>query len=321
MKKFLYAFFIAPLFIYAQQNATLTDQYFSQGIIKAQQRQQQIFSDDTPEVIFEHIKSATEENTHVQKAKYVQLFFKPAMKKNNFIKNNSKKHWTKFYLAGYCRVPYEVSVSRLAQFVSLTCNFNKGEGVLTAMFVPDIYSKALIGKPLYVTLNNKKYYVKGGVIMNALKTSINIASVVNDRKIERFIAQTGVDSANIVTKQALAYLQQKQQSETQSQAIYPDSNTSNPVVVTNTQAPHVKDYIQNATVQILSKIINNVSNTFFMNLPYLFKVNAHTVFYVNLYVTDEYEGLPNLSIKSDSLDISNPKGRKNIILNGGIEKK
>ena len=314
MKKIKFFLLMASL-LFAQYPSTMTDS-FIQGTIKAEKQQAKIFSDDTPEVIYEHIKTALNENTQVQKASYVNIYY--VKKQKRFIKTTKNKHhYVSFYLNGYCELPYKVTVSRLSQFVYLRCNFNKGKGTLAALLVPDLYSKALVGKPIYVVLNNKRYYVKGGVIMNAQKTSINIASVINDRKIEKFIAKTGIDTANIVTKQALAYLQAKQQSEQQQQAYY-DQNTSNPIVITNYQKPQVKDYVQTAGIQILSQIIQNVSNSFFINLPYLFEVNKNTIFYTDLYVTDKYQGLPNLNVNTNSLDV---KKNETIQIKGGFEKK
>lgn len=313
-------FLIFIPFLLMAQNSEMQDNFIS-GTIKAQQNQTKIYSDDTQEVIYEHIKTAINENTQVQRASFAKIYYTPKINKkqnNNYKKN---QHFTKFYLNGYCQLPYQVQVDKLTQFVSLKCNFDKGEGKLTIMLVPDVYSEALVAKPLYVVLNNKKYFVKGGIVMNAQKTSINLASVINDRKIEKFLAQTGISSANIITKQAEAYLQAKQQSETQNTVIYPDGNTSNPVVVSNTQPPHIKDYIQNTGIQILSNIINNVSDSFFINLPYLFKINKNTIFYTELFVTDEYEGLPLLKINSNSLEIDNPKKKKILNINGGFEKR
>ena len=324
--KIIFLTIFSFIFLFADNNM-FNDNVFSQGISK-DKTTNKILSNDYDVVTMEHLKANLANNPKVVSANNENIFFnnKKLLKKEAILlkKKENKPKYKQFYINGYCVLNHMIEISRLSAIANLNCNFNKGNGTLTTLLVPDIYSKAVVGKPLYITFNNKpnkKYFVIGGVLMNAQQTSINLASVVNDRKIDRFLAKTGIDSANIVTQNALAYLETKLQSNTQEQVTYLNTNNGiTPVKTQNTKPPKVSDYLKVTALQLLSNLVKNVSDAFYQDLPYLFKINKNSMFYCDLYVTDEYQGLPSINKNTNNLVVKNPLNSKQptsqIILKG-----
>jgi len=331
MKKIFFMLFIINLTILFAKNDELTNDFIkftqtsSPTPLYLNQTQQNHKANENKKVYVDTFAMQTiinnyNNNNKVQTAKMVNLINKNNNTNINIAKNNlnqyeykkNKAVYNNFYLTGFCVVPNKVSISRLSATVVLNCNFsNNLNGKLTALFVPDLYSKALIAKPLYITFNknpNKRYFVLGGILMNATQTSLNIASIINDRKIEQFLAKEGIDSANIVTKNAMAYLQERIKSRQQTSVTYMKDENGNivPIQQQQIQKPKITDYIAVSALQLLSNIVSNVSNIFYENLPYLFLVKKNTMLYADLYLTDKPQGLPSFAIPTNNIVVKNP---------------
>ena len=327
LKKFFITLIIAILFgnLYAKN---LEDDFvnYAKGTELEEKKENKI-EDITDSVTFEYVKMEKENDTNIYSANKVNIAYDIKNKKqikdfNKNIKqqslyymNNKTNKSTSFYLTGYCVIKNPVKIERLSAMSYLDCNFDKGNGKLAVLLVPDVYSKALIGKPLYVIFNNnpnKRYYVHGGVVMNAQQTSLNIASIVNDRKIDRYLAKTSIDSANIVTINALNYLKAKQESSKQTKVTYMKDENGDlvPIQSQETKSPKISDYIAVSTMQLISNAVKNLGDMFYEDLPYFFKIKANTMFYVDLYLSDKPQGLPNINKPTNNLIIKNPPNSK-----------
>jgi hypothetical protein len=169
--------------------------------------------------------------------------------------------------------------------------------------------------------------VLGGVITNAKRTSINLASLINDRKIDRLLSKTAIDAANIVTQNAMAYLQDRMKTNTQEKVTYLNNNNSTTPIKTQTTKPlKISDYLKVSALQLISNLVKNAGNIFYKDLPYLFKAKKNTMYFADLYVTSKYKGLPNIDTNNkNDLIIKNPVEGKitpsSITLNSNTIKK
>lgn len=282
---------------------------------------------DYEEVIYEHLKLADKEKRKVVMAKSENLYYIPPIAKKSdeniskaYIDSlKNKNQHNAVFLSGYCYGPDQaIEVSRLSSYVYLKCNFNNINAELATLLIPDAFSKALIGKPLYLKIGSNRYPVKGGVVMNYNRTSLNLAHIVNDRKIETFLAKSGISGAEVATKQAEAYLKDKKASRTtQEQTNIATANSAQVVTATNTQAPQVSDYLATAGVQFISALVKNGAEVFMTDLPYLFKTQKNGAYYADLMVTTQksYEQLPNISIPGT---LTRSESIKNSSKNSGI---
>lgn len=220
------------------------------------------------------------------------------------------------FLQGYCSMPNELTIERIAGYSVLRCDFlEHGQGTLAISVTPDFYSQALVGTPLYVTLsNNQKYTIQNGVILNGARTSINIATSVNDRLIEKIVASTGVTSATIVTKYAQEYLQERKQSrevEEGGDSIISGGNIIQTPTKKNHKEPVKSDYITGATIELASNLIALFGNAYIDSLPYTFKINKDTILYTDLKIDFNERGMRGINYSpTNMIQIDEPKFNK-----------
>lgn len=227
--------------------------------------------------------------------------------------NDMQKEPQISFLQGYCTTPNELTVERVAGYTLLRCDFlEHGQGTLAISVTPDFYSQALIGTPLYVTLNNnQKYTVQNGVVLNGTRTSINIASSVNDRLIQKVIASVGITSSSIATKYAQAYLDERKASREVEQE--GDVITNGDTVIqkgntTNHQNPPKSDYITGAVVELVSSLASIVGNAYIDSIPYTFKINSNTILYTDLKIDFNEKGMRGINYTpSNMIQIDEPR--------------
>ena len=226
-----------------------------------------------------------------------------------------------FFTGGYCRLLSPLKVETLAQYASFSCDLEGSDDKvrLTALIQPEHISKALIARPLYVkTAEGNRFLVANGVMMNATQNNINLASKVNDYKIERLLAKGAIESTNIVSNYAREYLEAKKQSDVVQTAYGDDRNSSSSAldqlllgsrsgVATNTKAPSKKDYVNMAGIELVSKAVELLGTAFLDNLDYLYEMDADTVYYVDLMVSTS-ESMEGVSYNLSSLVNKSPRG-------------
>lgn len=280
---------------------------------------------DYEEVVMNHIKLNQQNNIAIANAKEDSLFFipppvSPSDNNNGMADSNGSNKDDNlneiYYLSGYCFAGEKaVDVSRLSSYSYLRCNFDRviaqnktkipdylSSPTLATLLIPDAFSKALIGKPLYLSSGENRMSVLGGVIMNYEKTSINLAHIVNDRKIASFMMQGGIRTADVATAQAQAYLDAKRAAATEKNVAYENSaNVDRTIVSENTAAPEVSDYLFNAGIKIVSELVKTGGEIFKEDLPYLFQTQGNAVYFVDIAVSREYQSLPSLNISGTSL--------------------
>jgi len=196
-----------------------------------------------------------------------------------------------FHASGYCVVPNEVEVNTISAYTVLSCDLNgiAKKVELTAMLVPDFYSGALVAKPLYFNHNNMRLRSAKGVILNADRTSLNIANVINDRKVEKIVANFAYNTANIVTVQAQAYLDADSQARTTEDVVSTSSGSGGTTVTkgTNTTSPDLGIFVANAGIQMVSNLAKLISEANINSIKYSFKVNQGSILYVDSIITND----------------------------------
>lgn len=208
------------------------------------------------------------------------------------------------YLQAYCTLPNEVTVERLASYAILSCDFlNYGRGNLAITLTPDFYSLALVATPLHITINNHKFLVSEGVVLNAARTSINIATSVNDYKIKKIVAAGGIALGNSVTAAAQQYLSQYEQSQTKQSggdSYVTDGVIVSPNATTNTDKPDTVTYLATAGIEFMSKMVEIVGNSYLDSIPYTFKINQHTLLFADLQADFNTNGIRGVNFAPDN---------------------
>lgn len=196
------------------------------------------------------------------------------------------------YTRGYCFLDREIFVEKIATYAYFECNFKKPFGTveLTVSVVPEFYAKALIGNPLYVTKDGKRYPVKNGVILTKDKNSINIANFVDDYMTEKVSASLGINGLNAVAKQAQAYMVQRRASDNIQGVVTSSSGLNQSVTgYSRTRKPDPMEYLVLAGIELLSTSAQIIGESYIKSLPYIFKVNKDSIFYADLQFADDNE--------------------------------
>ena len=207
------------------------------------------------------------------------------------------------FLQGYCSLRNEVEIERIAGYATLSCDFmDYGRGLLSVTLTPDFFSQALIATPLYVELNGKKMQVQQGVVLNGLRTSINVATSVNDYMIQKIVAAGAISSATVATRYAQDYLDALKSSRT-SQSSNVQSSGGGIVVTqdTNTEKPKAGDYIAGAVVELVSSLASVIGNAYLDKISYSFKINKDTLMFADMQVDFKSKGMRGINYAPSNL--------------------
>lgn len=210
-------------------------------------------------------------------------------------KTEEAKKGETLYAQGYCRFKNNVEVTRISEYSYLDCEFDDfGQATLAVLVVPDFYARALVAQPLYISYSDgfgkqKRLNTTNGAILNATKTSINIANIVNDYLLEKILASSAYQGATIATNQAKAYLDAKSQARTKEQVTYVNTGdgTTEAVKSTNTDMPEKSDYITGAAVEFISSIVKVIGKSVLSNINYSFKINKNAMVFADVVVSSD----------------------------------
>ena len=269
------------------------------GTEKRSTEQNKVYNYD--EVVYEHIKLHESQPIKTSIAKKVDASFnieeyrkkqEIAMKEKleEKIKESLREQEKMKYMftEGYCNVKNDIKVDKIATYAYLQCDLEHlGKTELAVSLVPDFYSGALIAQPLYVTAfiqgRKVKLPVHSGAVLNATKTSINIANIVNDPKVKKYMAAFGINSANIVTQKAQEYLEAKRESEKEETVVAVGTGQNTTIMKSSkTKPPKKSDYIAAATVMVLSEMSKALGSLALSELDYVFFVKRGSVLYADM---------------------------------------
>ncbi len=98
--------------------------------------------------------------------------------------NNQSQNAELVNVKGYCFIKEEINAGMQPASMRIECNTNVGFVTLFANLVNVNEKYSLMADPKYIEKNKVRFNVKTAIVLNEEKTSYNLATYVNDRKIE-----------------------------------------------------------------------------------------------------------------------------------------
>lgn len=194
---------------------------------------------------------------------------------------------------GYCIVEDTVDIGKQPMAANLNCNTNIGPIKFFGNYVPHNVMETLFVTGLHIEKYDKKYKIENAKILNENRSSYNIATYVNNRKLEKIALESTSNTATSVKEGANDYLEQLEQSKVIEEASIGQSSIDNsgdgtviaqPVVTKNTQPPEVRDYVIKGAIDIVTGTVKAVADMYKSDLPYLYQIVAGSKIYIDLYV-------------------------------------
>lgn len=153
---------------------------------------------------------------------------------------------------------------------------------------------SLIADPKYIEKNGIRFEVTSSIVTNEAKTSYNIATFVNDRKIAQIgwsALSVGADEAKTTTNE---YLRALEQSKTSQSTDYVTTGTGTgtstyAVQNTNTQEPDPLDYLIKGAINITASVVKSTADIFKADLPYLYQIKGKSKIWIDLKVKKQGE--------------------------------
>ena len=204
---------------------------------------------------------------------------------------SSKSEITLVSIKGYCIVEETIDIGKQPMAANLNCNTNIGPIKFFGNYVPHNSLETLFVTGLHIEKNNKKYKIENAKILNENRTSYNIATYVNNRKLEKVALEAAGNTALAVKEGANDYLDQLEASKVSQEASGANAvsnglNTvvNQPVVTTNTEKPDAEDYIVKGAIDIVTGTLKAVTDIYKSDLPYLYQIVDGSKLYIDLYV-------------------------------------
>jgi len=177
---------------------------------------------------------------------------------------------------GYCTFPNKVVLYTKPFYVKTICYFDNGEeGYLFGQVIPDLGEKMVKFKPImFEDINGKRYLTKPILVLNAEKSSPNIATSVNERELEKVLAKA-TQSSMQDTKEMLKDYFKNQGTTVQ---------VNGDVVIENKEYS-LADIGSFALKDFLASLVEagaDLINKKLSNIPVIFTIEKGTVFYVDL---------------------------------------
>lgn len=193
-------------------------------------------------------------------------------------------------IKGYCLIKNDVHISKQPSSLGVDCETNIGYITMFANLKPENKISTLFVDPVYIEYKNYRYQVKSSYVTNEAKTSYNIATYVNDRKISEVVLSTTSSAADEVktasNQYLMAYEQSRLKQETQ---IYQNGLNSIPIQNTQYQEPDPLMYLAKAGVNLLTEAVKTTADLMKKDLPYLYQIVGGTKIYVDMQVISKGE--------------------------------
>lgn len=190
---------------------------------------------------------------------------------------------------GFCFIPDEINVGKQPSSLRVNCETNVGGITLFANLKNLNEVASLIVDPVYIEKKGYRFKVTKSIVTNEDKTSYNVATYVNDRKIAEIGWGAVVVSSDEIKTQSNAYLkaleQSKQKQETEYFTTGNGANTTTQAVQnTNTQKPDPLDYLITSGINLATAIAKNTADVFRKDLPHLYQIVPNTKIWVDMEV-------------------------------------
>jgi len=190
---------------------------------------------------------------------------------------------------GYCINSADVYVNKQPASLAMNCNTNIGFIEIFGNLQPVNEAAALIFQPTHIDFSGYRYKIQSFTTTNEARTSYNVATYVNDRKLAEIGYSTVIVANDEIGRSTSEYLKQLQESKRRESVEYVSVNNGNnnvqPVQTTNTEKPNAMDYIVTGGINIITSTIKTAAEIFRKDLPYLYDIVGGSRIYVDLVVS------------------------------------
>ncbi len=189
---------------------------------------------------------------------------------------------------GYCLVNNEIDIGKQPSSFAVECNTNVGYITMFANLKPVNEISSLLVDPVYIEKKGYRYKVLSSRVTNEARTSYNVSTYVNDRKLSEIGYGTMENSANEVKTASNEYLKAMEQSKTQTGVtVVSNGLSSEALQTTTTAAPNAIDYIAKAGINIVAETVKTTAQVFKKDLPYLYNIKKGSKIYVDMQVNNK----------------------------------
>lgn len=242
------------------------------------------------EAIYNYILLKRKQNDMIYQVKNVNMVSDIA-KETQKIENTKNDNNETISVVGYCNIQQDIHVGKQPSSAYVICQTNFGYMTIFGNLIPKNKISTLFFDPQYVEKNNMRYQVeKGSVTTNEARTTYNVATFVNDRKIAEIGYQSTIETANILQSTTHAYLAQLQESEKKTDVDYVTAQNSSSdanviaIQTSETKKPEWEDYAIGAGIDIVAGVVKTTAEVFKKDLPYLYEIKKNSKIYIDLKV-------------------------------------
>lgn len=220
----------------------------------------------------------------------------------NFVEENAtnlkteiiKKVDNNMTITGYCLVRDDINVGKQPSAGRFLCNTNIGQLEIFGNLTPVNEMATLIFDPTYIDFSGWRYKVITSRVLNEARSSYNIATFVNDRKITEIALESTSKGADVFKTQSSQYLEELKQSRKKQSVEYVNVGTGSnsyvaPIQNTNTEKPRATDYIVKGAIDLVSETIKTTADVFKRDLPYLYEIKGGSKVYIDLVINKNGE--------------------------------
>ena len=195
---------------------------------------------------------------------------------------------------GYCLIDKDVPVGKQPAAIAPLCRTNIGYIRIFANLIPNNRLASLFVDPVYIVYKGHRFKVLSSRVTNEARTSYNVATFVNDRKLAHIALKSAQYSADEIKTASNEYLRELERSRTETKVSYvsvPAGSDGNntitypmPVQENITHPPRASDYIAKAAINIAATTAKAAAQIFEKDLPYLYLIKKGTKIYVDMVV-------------------------------------
>lgn len=246
--------------------------------------------DYTREIIHNFYINAQTINLRTESIAKKAEMIKLLASKDNAIEASKEAEESTTTIKGYCLIKDDVHVGKQPSSIGADCETNLGYITMFANLKAENKISTLFVDPVYIEYKNYRYKVKSSYVTNEAKTSYNIATYVNDRKISEIALSTAANIADefktTSNQYLMAYEQSRLQQDTQ---IYQNGLNAFPIQNTKYETPNPLLYLAKAGVNLVTQAVKTSSDLMKKDLPYLYKIVGGTKIYVDMQVISKGE--------------------------------
>ena len=198
-------------------------------------------------------------------------------------------------IKGFCFITDDINVGKQPASLRAECQTNSGAITMFANLVNVNEKASLVVDPKYIEKEGVRFAVKSAIVTNEAKTSYNVATYVNDRKIAEVgwgSLSVGADEVKTATNEYLRALEQSKQKQEVTYVTTSDgagNSYMTPTQTTNTEEPDPLDYLIKAGVNIVASAVKTTAELFKADLPYLYQIVGGSKIWIDLQVNKKGE--------------------------------